>query len=184
MRLRIGRIIVLIRVVGVGNFLGQLFGDRVVAARILGLHRGRTHDDLGAERLQEIDLLARLLVGDRKNQLVASLGGDERETDPRISGSPLDDRAARLELAAFFRVVDHRHRDPVLDRAPGIEILHLRVNLRREPLGKTIQPHQGRVADGFQDVFVSHNSSAETGSPVSENSRRLRSAHESVCSSI
>src|SRR6201984_3471872 len=84
--LRIHRIFVLIRIVRVGNFSREFFGDRIVAARVFRFGRGRADDHFGAESLQQIDFLARLLVVDGEYDFVASRDSDESKSHARIAG--------------------------------------------------------------------------------------------------
>ena len=53
--------------------------------------------------LQMLDLLARHLVGHDEHDAIALRDADLREAEPGIAGGRLDDRAARLELAAASR---------------------------------------------------------------------------------
>ena len=56
MTARIVGIVRLVRVERVGRVAGEALGDLEIAARILGLDRGRTDDDLRAEGPQRRDL--------------------------------------------------------------------------------------------------------------------------------
>ena len=73
-----------------------------------------------------------------------------------FAGRRLDDDAARLELALLLRLVDHRLRDAVLDRASRVEILQLDEDVRLEVvrLDETIGLEQRRMADELRNVVV------------------------------
>ena len=86
-------VLVLIGVERIGKFLRKFFGHRVVAARIVRLNCRRADDDLGAQRLEQIDFFLGLLVGNGEDHLVAAHRGHERETHSRIAGSAFDDGA-------------------------------------------------------------------------------------------
>ena len=101
-RLRIARILVLIRVVGVGNFARQFFRHRIVAARILRLDRCRAHDHLGAKRFQQIDFFARLFVRDREDDFVSPHRSDQRKPHARVAGRCLH-RLFRPDLSRPLR---------------------------------------------------------------------------------
>jgi len=64
---------------------------------------------------------------------------------------------ARFQFARFFRRFDHAQRQPVLDRAQGIERFDF--NKQIYPLrGQRINSDHGRIADCLKDVveFASH----------------------------
>ena len=107
------------------EFPGQPFGHRVVARGILGLDGHRAHDDLGAVRLEQGDLLGRHLVGHHEDAPVPALGGDDGEPDAGVAARRLDDRAAGLEHAVEFGGEDHLERGPVLRRAARVGRLGL-----------------------------------------------------------
>src|SRR5580704_9527706 len=154
--LRVHRIVVLIWVEGVGYFARELFRHRIVAARIFGLDRRGTHDDFGAEGLQEVDFFLGLLVGDGENHLVAAHGGDQRQPHAGVSRSAFDDRAARLQQAFSFGVVDHGDADAVLYGAAGVDVVRFDVDLRLQTLVDAVEAHQRRAADGIEDVVTFH----------------------------
>ena len=132
--LRAGRLVVRPRVVRVGVLVrlpaarylaGQPVGHRVVRARILRGDRSRTHDHLGAIGPQRVDLVAAHLVRAHEHAVIAALLRDDRETDPGVAGGRFDDRPTRPQLARLLGGIDHPHRDAVLHRAAGIEVLDL-----------------------------------------------------------
>src|SRR5262249_20663306 len=96
-----------------------------------------------------------LLVGGGEDALVAL--DDRRDGEPHagVAGGPFDDRAARLEAAVPLGVLDHLDRHAVLDRVAGVEGLHLGEDgPLDDPLGDAVDAHQGRLADGIEDVVA------------------------------
>src|SRR5262249_18396219 len=154
--LRVHRVVVLIRVVGIRDFARQFFGDRVVAARILRLDGGGADDDLSSEPLQQVDFFLRLFIGRREDTLIATDGSDQRQSHSSVAGSAFDDRAAGLEQARAFGFVDHGDADTVLHRAAGVGHLGLDPDLGLEALRNTVQPYQRRMAHRFQNVVALH----------------------------
>ncbi len=154
MRLGIHRIFVLVRVKRIRNVLGEFFRHGIVAARIVGLDRRRAHDHFRAERLQQIHFFLGLLVGDGEHQLVAAHRADQREADPGVARGSLDDRAAGLQQALSFGIVDHRDADAVLHRAARIHVIGLDVHFGGESGGQPVQAHQRRVSDGVENVVA------------------------------
>ena len=149
-------IVILIGIIGIGNFAREFFRDGVVAARIFGLDGGGADDDFGAERLQQIDFFLGLLVGDGENHFVTANRGDERQAHAGIAGSAFDDGAAGLEQALFFGLVNHGDADAVFHRAAGIDVVGLDVNLRLQALVDAIQADQRRASDGLENVVTLH----------------------------
>ncbi len=76
---------------------------RVVRPRVLRIDVGRADDDLGAESLQRVDLLLRLLVGRREDALVALDHGGDGQAHAGVARGALDDRSARLQQPARAR---------------------------------------------------------------------------------
>ena len=153
-RLRVVRVVVLVR----EDRPRRLRDDRLrlldVVLGVVGRHRGRHHDDLGAERAQQPDLLARHLVGDREDAAVALDRRGDREADAGVAARGLDDHAARLQLAPPLGALDDREADAVLDRAARVEVLGLAVERRADPAPDAAQAHERRPADHLDDVVV------------------------------
>ncbi len=156
MRLGVHRIFVLVRVEGVGDFARELFRDGIVAAGILGLDSGGADDHFGAEGFQEINLFARLLVRNGKDDFVAADCGDQCEAHSGVAGSSFDDCAAGLEQAFALSFVNHPDADAIFHRAAGVQVIGLDVNLRGNVLGDAIQTNQGRVGHRLEDVVALH----------------------------
>ncbi len=153
-RLRVPGIRVLVGLVRAGDLLGEPVGDEVVALGRVGVDRGRADDDVGAERAQERDLLGRDLVGDDEDHPVALDRGGEREADAGVAGGRLDDRSARLQRSVALGVLDHAERDPVLVRAPGVQVLELREQRRAELAADVLEADDRRRADQVEQRWV------------------------------
>ena len=119
------QVVVLVGLPRVRHLALEARRDRVMRPRILGIDVGRADDHFGAERLERVGLLLRLLVGRREDALVALHDRGDREAHAGVAGRALDDRAARLQLARALGVLDHPHGHAVLDRVAGVEGLEL-----------------------------------------------------------
>ena len=139
------QVVVLVRLPGVRHFLLEPRRDRVVRPRILGIDVGRADDHLGAEGLQRVDLLLRLLVGRGEDALVALDDRGDREPHAGVAGRALDDRAAGLQRAALLGVLDHPDRHAVLDRVAGVDRLDLGEDGRPSRRGDAVDAHHRRV---------------------------------------
>ena len=103
MRQRVGRIGELVDVEGAGHVGGDLFGHvLVIFGMALADVRAR-QADLGAERPQMLDLLARHLVGHDEHDAVALGDADLGKAEAGIAGGRLDDGAARRQAARSAR---------------------------------------------------------------------------------
>src|SRR5690606_17902254 len=112
--------------------------------------------------------------GHDQHKPIALDGGNHRKTDTGIAAGRLDDRPAGSQSAGLLRVLDHRQRDAVLDRAGRIRALALHPYL---VVGK--QPREADVrgiADGGEDVFGLH----VAGSLVSLTESRWRKRESNV----
>ena len=132
-RQRVVRVRVLVRPERVA-LAGEPLGDLVVARRIVGRHRHRAHDDLGAVGLQQRHLLGRHLVGHDEHAAVPALGGHDGEADARVAAGGFDDRAARLQQTVALGGEDHLERRTVLRRAARVGGLHLHRQHSRQRL--------------------------------------------------
>src|SRR3989442_2797009 len=159
MSFRIRGVVVLIRVIRIGDFPGEFFRDRIVAARIFRLDGRRADDDFGAKSLEEIDFFLGLLVGGGENTLVTAHRRDQCQAHAGVAGSAFDDRAAWFEQAFLFGIVDHADADAILDGAARVHEFGFNVNLGFQALRDAVQANQGRVPDRFQDVVALHQSS-------------------------
>jgi len=116
----IAGIVVLIRVVRIGNLAGEFFCHRVVAARIFRLDGGGADDDFGAEGFQEIDFFLGLLVGGCKKRICNRAPPRRAPAHAGVAGGTFNDRAAGLEQALFLGIVDHADADAVFHGAARI----------------------------------------------------------------
>ena len=133
-RLRVGRVGVLVGTERARDLADEPLGRRVVDSRVLGRDRHRAHHDLGAVGPQERDLLGRDLVGHHEHALVAALRGDDGEPDTGVARRGLDDGAAGLQQAVALGGVDHRDRRTVFDAAAWVRRLELHGERRDEAL--------------------------------------------------
>ena len=116
----------------------------------MGLDGGGADHDLGSVGPQHRDLLLAHLVGHHEDAAVALQRGCHSEADAGVAGGGLDDRAAGLELALGFGLLDHGEPDPVLDRAARVQILELCEQPRLHAAADRVQPHDRRVADELE----------------------------------
>ena len=82
-------------------------------------------NQFGTVGFHQLSALDRHRFGHHNNDPVASCGGNGGKTDARIARGRLDNHRTGLQLSAFFRVVNHRLGDSVLNGAGGIEIFKL-----------------------------------------------------------
>ena len=152
MRLRVGGIRVLVRLPCARRLASQPVGDLVVGAFVIGVHVRRTDHDLGTVGSQQRALLLRLLVGHHEDAPIALDGGCLGEADAGIARGRLNDDAAWLEQPRPLRRLDHRQRDPVLDRSSRIHVLELghetRPHVRRQP----VQGHERSPPHGCRHI--------------------------------
>ena len=154
-RLRVRRVVVLVGLPRIRRLALEARRHRVVRPRILGIHVGGTHDDLGAERAKGVHLLLRLLVGGGEDALVALHDGRDGQAHAGVAGRALDDRAARLQLPRLLRVLDHLDGHAVLDRVAGIDGFDLGQDVGLDDaLGNAVEANERRVADRLEDVGV------------------------------
>ncbi len=134
--------------------LGKLDGLVDHADRALG--RRRDHD-LGAEEAHQLAPLDAESLRHGDDQRIALGGADHRKANAGVAAGRLDHGLARLQLAGFLRGLDHAEREAVFHRTERVEGFHFHEQVHafgREP----VDPHHGRVADGFENalVFLAH----------------------------
>jgi hypothetical protein len=100
------------------HVLGQV--ARVFHAAALG----REHQ-LGAEGLHGLGPLDRQVLRHDQHHAVALDGGRHRQRDAGVAGGRLDERVARLDLAALLGAADHRQGRPVLHRSGRVVAFEL-----------------------------------------------------------
>jgi hypothetical protein len=149
-------VVVLIRIVGIGNFACEFFCHRIVAARIVRLDGGGANDDFRAERFQEVDFFLGLFISGSENTFVSADRRDQRQSHAGISGSPFDNRAAGLQQALFLGFINHEDPDTIFYGTAGIGKFRFDVNLRLQALIDAVQAHQRRVTNRFEDVVALH----------------------------
>ena len=142
--LGVGGVVELLRHEGaplIGDLAGQVDGLVHAAQRRRLVH-------LGAIGAQQVGALAGHPLGERQDALVAARRADHRQRDAGVAAGRLDDqRATALDLARLLGSVDHRHPDPVLDRARRVEVLQFRADLGVDALAEALQGDHRRVAD-------------------------------------
>ena len=120
----------------------------------IGALRPLRVDDLGAEHAQQLGPLLGHVVGHHHLDRIALAPADHRQRDAGVARGRLEDRLPRLDRPLGLGGLDHRLRDPVLDRAGRVAALELgedpHARLRREPR----QLDQRRVADRLDHVAV------------------------------
>ena len=156
MRFGIHRIVILVRVVRIGNFAREFFCHGIVAARIFRLDGGRTNDHFGAKRFQQIDFFLGLLVRGGKNALITAHRRDKCKPHAGVARSAFNDGAAGLQPAFFFGVVNHGDADAILYRAARIGEFRFDVNLRPQALVDAVEAHQRRAPNRFENVIALH----------------------------
>ena len=151
-RLRIRRVAVLVGLPRTRDLTRQTRGHRVVGTRILWIDVRRAHDDLGAKRLQRVELLLRLLVSGGEHAPVALDDGRNRQAHAGVARRALDDRSARLQQTGTLGVLHHLEGHAVLGGIPGIEGLELREDRGgHESPGDVVDADHRRVANGVED---------------------------------
>jgi hypothetical protein len=99
-------------------------------------------DDLRPVQLEHEAPLGRRVRGHHTGELEPAQLRDERERDPRVPARRLEQVRARLEPGGL----DHRERDPVLDRAG--RVLPFELGVDRDPRRREMRKlHERRVAD-------------------------------------
>ena len=158
-----GRLVVGLRVRVVVELVGEnrvrrLMRDPLrhhhVVVGMVGRHRRRRHDHLGAERLEQSHFFLRHLVRHREDALVALERRGDRQPDAGVAARPLDDRPAGLESPFALRLLDDRTTNAILDRTAGIEDLRLRVDRRAHATRHSVKADERRPSDRSEHVVV------------------------------
>src|SRR6185436_17883742 len=84
--LRVGEVVVLVRLPRVRHLALEARRDGVVRARVLRIDVRGADDYVGAEGLERVDFLLRLLVGRREDALVALDDGGDGEAHAGVAG--------------------------------------------------------------------------------------------------
>jgi hypothetical protein len=107
-----------------GDFLGEAPGIADVVHRV-GIGHRRHEPQIDAAQQQHVLLFLALRLGHDDDGAIAAGIADQREADPGIAGSALDDDAARAQQTALLGVLDDVEGGAVFDRTAGIEKLGL-----------------------------------------------------------
>ena len=184
MRAGIVRVGVLVWLPASGSFSRQPVRHLVVRPWVLGCNRGGTDNNLGAVRLEHINLVGADLVWTDEDAVVATILRDHGQTDAGVAAGGLDDRSARTENPCLLTFVDHPDGDAVLDAAARVEVLDFRQDCGSDALSHPAQLDQRRVADQAHDgVVITHSVSlvdlaiaggrlAEASNPRTDRDRR------------
>ncbi|MPN07166.1 hypothetical protein SDC9_154432 [bioreactor metagenome] len=115
-------------------------------------------DEFGAKGLHGLGTLDGQVLGHDQHHAVALDGRRHGQRDAGIAGSRLDQRVARLDVAARFGALDHRQRRAVLDRAGRVVAFELGQDDIAAAFvinaGDTHQAHQRRVSDKILQGFI------------------------------
>jgi hypothetical protein len=153
MRVAIRGVVELIGPNGTRQFLREPAGNLLVLIRIAVRH-GRHLAQLGAERLDDLVFLGRLIVRHHDHAAVATRVADVGDADSGIAGRALDDGAARFQRAAPFRIEHDPFRGAILDRPARIHEFGLTEDVATGLFAQTTQANQGRVAHGPDKPFA------------------------------
>ena len=126
------------------TLLGDLLGHQKCTAHSLGAGR---ENDLSSEGEEDRTPLEAHRVRHDHDALVALRGGDHRERDASVARGRLDERIARLDVAAQLGDLYHRPADAVLDRVARIVRLHLCHDVGVQALRQLCEPEARCVAD-------------------------------------
>jgi len=137
---RVARVGVLVGAPGARGPAGDVAGDGVIGAGVVRADGGRADDDLGAVGAQHRALLLADLVGHREDAPVAAERRDHGQPHAGVAAGRLDDRPAGAQPALPLGRVDHRHRDPVLHRATGVDVFQLPEHRCPGPRPRTAPP--------------------------------------------
>ena len=94
------------------------------------------------------------IVGYNEDAFVAPCVSDKGQTNPRISGGSLNDRASLVQRSAALGVGYHSKRRPVLHGTAGVHELSLAENVAAGGGGKGPQADERRVADHAAQAVV------------------------------
>ena len=119
-RHRVSRIAELVGVERARNIRSQARRHILVILGMSLVHVRARHPDFRAERFQMQHFLGRHLVRNHQQHAIAFGARDQRETEPGVAGSGLDDSSAGFQAAVRFGGRDHGKRDAVLDRAARV----------------------------------------------------------------
>ena len=85
--------------------------------------------------------------------MIALLRRDQREPEAGVAGGRLDERVARLDVAALLGLLDHRDADAVLDRAARIHEFELQEQAAWACIDMRHLEHR-RLADHVENIGI------------------------------
>lgn len=110
----------------VGYLLGESLAGRDVTFGTVEARLRRCAHDFGPQGAQGVHLLVGHLLGHDDDAAVAACRGRHGYADAGVAARGLEDGAAGLEDALLLGVQHHPVPDPVLDRAPGVQVFAFR----------------------------------------------------------
>ena len=114
--------------------------------------RGWREHEISTQAAEQSTSFVAHRVGNRQCQAITFRGGHKRQRDAGVPTGGLDNVAAFGQFARLLRRLNHRAPDAVLHARQGIEELTLDEHLPMVLRNNSIEPDQGRVTDGTQDV--------------------------------
>ena len=150
-RQAVGSVVELIGPDAIGQ-AGGVPARLLLIVHVVRVGRLRYGANLRAERLQEIDLLRRLIVRDVDDARIPPGVADVRKTDAGVSGGALHDGATGTQGAALLVLPDDPQRGTVLDRTAGVQELRLAEDLAAGLFRKPVQANQWCIADGGGEI--------------------------------
>ena len=143
MRVRVGLVVELVSQHRPRGLVGDGLGLHQVVIRMFGRYRGRSDDDISAERAEKSHLLLTHLVRHREHAVIALTGRCHCERQPGVAARGFNDGAARLQIAPQLRVLDHGLPDAILHGAARVHELAFTVNRGATAVYHPVQTHEG-----------------------------------------
>ena len=167
----IGGVGVLVRLPAARRLAREPVADAVVGALVVRVDVGRADHHLGPVGAQQRALLLALLVGHHEDAPIALHRGRHRQPDAGVAARRLHDHAAGLQQPGALGGLDHRQRDPVLDRSTRVHVLQLHHDAWRQSGSQAIDRHQRGVADGGGHIGQDAASLSQAGPPAAASAR-------------
>mmetsp|Transcript_5975 Transcript_5975/g.16880 ORF Transcript_5975/g.16880 Transcript_5975/m.16880 type:complete len:270 (+) Transcript_5975:922-1731(+) len=155
-RQRISGIDILVQNVRVRDLRVESVGHTNMALRAVPRRLGGRPDDLGAQGLEKVHLLARHLLRHRDDHLIAPHCRREGHADPRVAARGLNEDVPLLDAAGLLRIHYHAVADAVLDAATRVHELALHQDLRLDTQGlrDRVEPDQGSIPNELERGVV------------------------------
>ena len=144
-------VVVLVGVEAARCFRCDALGDLHVAFWVIVRQVGTGDDDLGAVRLEHVDLLLAHLVRHRADAPVPAHRCRHREPEAGVARSALHQRRSRPEQVCLLCPANHVPGHSVLDRSRGVVLLKLGQHRRHARIDHAIQLDQRCVADEIEN---------------------------------